>query len=354
MRRMRYINDIYLAPLGERWSNARVLACFEPIIERLPMDEAELAKLRDFVRFQLVGERWRSFYADPRSYGDFASRASAFESAADAAIGELATQIAQAAQAAGITFDAVISTTGSGNLMPGLGYRMAQRLGGLARTDCMILDLGNVGCTGGMKALNLARTLDPSLRNILIVAVELSSSLANLSTSSHAAWQANCTFGDGAAAMWVSSESACGSMALALEDIRYRQWSGTGLDLIRLGYQDYYTFQLRDVKTFDQDVRQFVVETLEESEAGWKDEPRWAIHPAGIVLLVRISRKLGIPSEAIQPSVAHYRENSNMSSVSILHILRVVAEGTPLDSSVNLLTMGAGFNVIYGRVRRVR
>jgi alkylresorcinol/alkylpyrone synthase len=351
---MRYINDMYLAPLGERWSNARLLACFESSIERLPMDEAELGRLRDFVRFQLVGERWRSYGTDFESLGDFASRASAFESAADAALSELARQITPSAEAAGITFDAVISTTATGNLMPGLGYRMAQRLGGLARMDCMILDLGNVGCTGGVKALHLARSLDPSLRNILIVAVELPSTLANLSAASHAAWQGNCTFGDGAAAMWVSSEPACGSMALALEDIRYRQWSNKGLDLIRWGYQDYYSFHLRDVKTFDQDVRQFVVEALEEAEAGWRDEPRWAIHPAGIVLLVRISRKLGIPSEAIQPSVAHYRENSNMSSVSILHILRGVADGTPLNSSVNLLTMGAGFNVIYGRVRRVR
>ena len=40
----------------------------------------------------------------------------------------------------------------------------------------------------------------------------------------------------------------------------------------------------------------------------------------GIVLLVRISRKLGIPSEAIQPSVAHYRENSNMSTPILARI----------------------------------
>jgi predicted naringenin-chalcone synthase len=351
---MRYINDIYLAPQVERWSNARLLEFFEPIIGQLPMDAAELGKLRDFVRFQLVGERWRSFRTDLGTLGDFSSRASAFESAADSALSELAQQVAPAAQSAGITFDAVISTTATGNLMPGLSYRMAQRLGGLARTDCMMIDLGNVGCTGAVKALHLARTLDPSVRHVLIVALEVPSTLANFTSTSHDAWQGNCTFGDGGAAMWVSSDPDCGSMALALEDIRYRQWSGTGLDLIRWGYHDYYSFHLRNAKTFDQDVRQFVVDALQESEAGWKDEPRWAIHPAGIVLLVRISRKLGIPSEAIQPSVAHYRENSNMSSASILHILREVAGGTPVGSSVNLLTMGAGFNVIYGRVRRAR
>ena len=65
-------------------------------------------------------------------------------------------------------------------------------------------------------------------------------------------------------------------------------------------------------------------------------------------------RKLGIPGDAIQPSISHYREHSNMSSASIVHILDDVAAGTPVGSAINLLTMGAGFNVIYGRVRRVR
>ncbi len=69
---------------------------------------------------------------------------------------------------------------------------------------------------------------------------------------------------------------------------------------------------------------------------------------------MRLARKLGIPSEAIQPSVAHYREHSNMSSVSVLYLLEELARQTPVGSAINLLTMGAGFNVVYGRVRRVR
>ena len=96
-----------------------------------------------------------------------------------------------------------------------------------------------------------------------------------------------------------------------------------------------------------------VVEALAATEADWKEEPRWAIHPAGITLLVRISRKLGIPGAAIQPSIDHYREHSNMSSASIVHILNEVAAETPVGAAINLLTMGAGFNVLYGRVRRV-
>jgi predicted naringenin-chalcone synthase len=258
------------------------------------------------------------------------------------------------AETAGITFDAVLTTTATGNMMPGLSYRAAQRLGGRVRPDSLMVDLGNVGCTGSSKLLNLARSLDDSLKNILIVAVEVPSTLVDVSASHFDLWQGNCTFGDGAAALWVSNDPDQGPGALALEDVQYRQRADAGLNLIRWEYRDYYTFALADQTTFDRDVREFVTHALSETEAGWKDEPRWAIHPAGILLLMKISRKLGIPGEAIQPSVRHYREYSNMSSAGVMHILKEQAEETPIGGAINLLTMGAGFNVIYGRVRRVR
>jgi predicted naringenin-chalcone synthase len=184
--------------------------------------------------------------------------------------------------------------------------------------------------------------------------VELPSTTSDLRATRADIWQGSCTFGDGAAAVWVSSTPERGPTAYAVEDLRYKQWAQSGLDLIRWEYNDYYNFSLRDEKTFEKDVRQYVVEALEETAAGWKEEPRWAIHPAGITLLVRLSRKLGIASESIQPSVKHYRKHSNMSSASLMHILAGLMPETPEGSAINLLTMGAGFNVIYGRLRRER
>lgn len=352
---MRYINEMFAPKLGERWDNQRLLATFEPIIDELPMDDEARDKLRAFVRFQLVGERSRyTLISHWRDLDDFRSRASEFDRCANLAIDALAEQIAPKAEAAGVTFDALITTTATGNLMPGLSYRLAHRMGDYLRTDTMMIDLANVGCTGSSKALNLVRSLDASVKNILVVAVEIPATLVDVQGTALDLWQGNCTFGDGAAALWITSDPERGSMALALEDLHYRQRADVGLDLIRWGYRNYYTFALADEKTFEKDVRQHVIDALSETEAGWKDEPRWAIHPAGIALLVRISRKLGIPSESIQSSVAHYREHSNMSSVSVLQVLKQVAEDTPVGSAINLLTMGAGFNVVYGRVRRAR
>lgn len=353
---MRCINQIFTPQLGQEWTNERLLATFEEIVAELPMESEEQRRhLRDFLRFQLVGERSRrTVLPDWRDMKDFRSRADAFRTGVEEALDALAAEITPAIAGSGVQFDAVITTTSSGSLMPGISYRLARRLPDAVRTDTLMLDLAHVGCTGSIKALNLANSLDAGFKNILVVAVEIPATIANVATTELDTWQGNCTFGDGAGALWISDDPSQGDTALTLESINFRQQSTEGIDLIRWKHQEYYSFALEDPKTFDRDVRQYVVDTLSEAEAGWKDEPRWAIHPAGIALLVRISRKLGIPSESIQPSVAHYRSNSNMSSASIVHILKQVAEDAPVDAAVNLLTMGAGFNVIYGRVRKTR
>lgn len=350
---MRFINQIFTAPLGECWSNERLLHVYEEAIAALPSEEHEA--VHNFVRFQLVGERSRrSVVANPIELSNFQGRATAYEEGADGALTELATLIEPVASAAGITFDAIITTTSTGNVMPGLSYRLAGRLGSLARPDSLMIDLANVGCTGSSKALNLARLLDETFNHILVVAVELPSTLINVHTSDLDIWQGNCTFGDGAAAVWVSSDVECGDFALSLEEFQYQQFALNGLDLIRWGYGEYYGFRLRDHATFESDVKQAVGDALRQTQKGWEDEPRWAIHPAGIALLMRLSRELKMPKDAIQPSVQEYRANSNMSSVSILYVLKQLANAAHVGSAVNLLTMGAGFNVIYGRVRRVR
>jgi alkylresorcinol/alkylpyrone synthase len=351
----RFINGIFTAPVGTPLTNDRLLAVYEQAVERLPLDDEARRQLRDFVRFQLVGKRSRrTVVPDLIGLDDFGGRAEAFERGAEEALDTLAGRIAAAVGAAGVTFDAVLTTTTTGNLMPGLSYRLARRLGALVPPDCLMLDLGNAGCTGSSKALKLAWSLEPAFRNVLLVAVELPTTLVDMTGVGFDLWQGNCTFGDGAAALWISTDPGLGSTALALEEVRTRQFAPEGLRLIRWAYRDYYTFALADYRTFDNEVRGFVTAALAMTRADWEQEPRWAIHPAGIALLMRLSRKLEIPGPAIEPSVAHYRTHSNMSSVSILYLLEELWQHTPVGAAINVLTMGAGFEVIYARVRRAR
>ena len=166
---------------------------------------------------------------------DFRARAALFEKGAEEALDQLAPQIAAAAGSAGVTFDAVLTTTATGNLMPGLSYRLARRLGALVRPDSMMLDLANVGCTGSSKALKLASSLQPDIRNILLLAVELPTTLQDMTGAGFDLWQGNCTFGDGAAALWISGTADQGPMALALEDLRQPAFRRQGSEPDPLG-----------------------------------------------------------------------------------------------------------------------
>jgi predicted naringenin-chalcone synthase len=350
----RFINAIFTVPLGRVVDNATLLSAYEARIERLGLERAADEALRRMVRFWLVGDRTRHmFVPDVDSVSDFESRARLFEAGAGVAVEALGSQVERMAEAGRITFDAVLTTTSTGNLMPGLSYRLARRLGGLVRRDSLLVDLGNVGCTGSAKALALARALDAAYRHVLVVAVELPTTLLETRTARPDVWQGNCTFGDGAVAMVVSAAPDLGDMGLALEDLRYHQQADSGFDLIHWAYGRYYTFALADEKRFDREVAQCVIDAIgADPSAAGEGEQRWAVHPAGVLLLLRLRKKLGVTVEALAPSVQHYRRYSNMSSASLPFVLADVAAGTPRGATINLLTMGAGFNVMHGRVRR--
>lgn len=351
---MRYINAIYTTHQGDLLSNDYLLPHFLDAVEATKASPEQRQELIESVRYFLVGQRERYVVPGMLHLDSFAKRAAAFEAGAEQSLEALAQQIALATASTEVSFDVILTTTSTGSLMPGLSYRLAARLGERVRSDTMMVDLAHVGCTGSMKALKLVGRLDATAANCLVVSVELPSTLIQLSSTDVDVWQGNCTFGDGAAAVWLSDRPSHGDRALVVDELRYVQHARTGLDLIRWGYDDYYSFRLANEQTFNRDVREYLLESLQGIDAGALRSLRWAIHPAGIALLLRLSRKLGLPKMALDASVSHYKRFSNASSASILHILRDQADNASDGDIINLLTMGAGFNVIYGQVHRER
>lgn len=351
---MRYINSIFTATPKHIWSNRELLAPFQQAVEKLAMDAAEKETLLGAVSYFLLGDRSRYTIPDWLDFTSFAQRANAFEVVAEQLLDELATQILAKIDGSNVVFDALITNTSTGNLMPGLSYRIAVKLGKAIRRDSMMLDLGNVGCTGGIKAVNLANHLDDTIRHILVVSVEIPSTLINLQAKQEDVWRGNCTFGDGCAALWVSSDPAHGDTALAIEQIHFVQQAAEGKDLIHWKYDNYYTFSGADEKHFNREVRNYITAALADTESSWQGNQHWAIHPAGIAVLMRMARKLGLSRESMRPTVDHYQQYSNMSSAGIMHIIQTLHSQIQIDETINLITMGAGFNVIYGCLKKLR
>jgi len=209
----------------------------------------------------------------------------------------------------------------------------------------LLLDVANAGCTGSSRALQIGANLGTDIRDILIVVVEPTSTMADPRSVERSNWQGVCTFGDGAAGVWLSSEPGHG--AARLEKIV--SWHGNEPDLIQWEKgSNYYRFGLTDPEGFESSVRREILEAT--TQIGWdkKIGALCGIHPAGIMLLLSLAKKLELDRATLEPSIRHFRAFSNMSSASILHILHELLNTAHSDQEVRWLTMGTGFHVVYG------
>lgn len=347
---MRYIHDIFTPTVGVTVANPELKEHYLSVVEAAELEEATREKLRESIAYFLMGDRRRQSVDSWAELDTFASRASAFEAAVNGAVAQIAANIIEKTDGR-IQLDAILSTTSTGSLMPSISYRVASQLGSLVRPDTMMIDLAHVGCTGGIKLLNIVKNLEPSVKHCLLVSLEFPTTLINMLSQDVDVWQGNCTFGDGGAALWISNDPEFGD-ELQVDEVMFRQHSQRGLDLIRWGYSDYYCFRLADESTFNRDVREFVADSLREVDKRFLESPQWAVHPAGLALLMRISRRIGLNKRAMADSAEHYNRFSNMSSAGVLHVLRDVAAKAESGSDINICTMGAGFNVIYSRIKK--
>ena len=346
----RYIRAIYAPLVGVALSNQEMFEAIASRFEKLEADDSEKQALLDFVRLLLIGHRTRYNQSGDRFMWleTFAEHASAFAHAVSASISAIAEEIESAPPAR--PFDAIFGICSEGLVLPGIAERAARRLGSLVGRTASQMDLGNGGCTASVRAMQLVNNLSPEIRNVLILAMEPTSTLIDPKSAGRSNWQGICTFGDGAAGVWISDEPGAG--ALVLEKLS--SWRGDATELIRWDWgTDYYRFGIADLEQFEATVRSEVLKAMTELQVGRDPEAAWAIHPAGIMLLLSLAKKLGLARTALEPSINHFRSCSNMSSVSILHILKNVIGCARSGQPVRWLSMGAGFHVACGGGFRV-
>jgi alkylresorcinol/alkylpyrone synthase len=344
-----YIRSVYTPVVGEQWDNQEVFARISTHLRgKVDRPQAETEHLLSLIRVFLIGSRTR-YVQCPHFLGlsSFKDHAGAFAAAVSESISALGKEVRSAGSE---PFDAVIGVSSVGQLLPGIADRLATSLGSQVKKDALLLDLSNGGCTASSRALQLASTLDGRLRNVLVAVVEPTSTLADPLSLDRPNWQGICTFGDGAAGIWLSTDPAG-----ALAELGSIHSSHRGeVDLIRWDYSSsYYRFSVSDFEGFERKIRAGILGALSEIE--WSDtkDSLWAVHPAGMMLLLSVAKRIGLDRSRLEPSIRHFRTFSNMSSASILHILRDLLDQAQPGQSVRWLSMGAGFHVIYGSCTRL-
>jgi alkylresorcinol/alkylpyrone synthase len=334
----RYIRAIYAPLVGTRFSNQDLLSLIAERFQTLEADDSEKQSLYDFVRLLLIGNRARYVQAHRYLWLDsFVAHAEAFASSIQESINAK-------------PFDAVFGVSSEGLLLPGMAERASLRLSSLIGRTATQMDLCNGGCTASMRTVQLVNNLGPEFRNVLILVMEPTSTLIDPNSTVRANWQGICTFGDGAAGIWISDEPGEGALELG----KMSSWRGDATELIRWDCgTDYYRFGIAELEQFEAQVRSQVLEAMSVLQVEKVPDAAWAIHPAGIMLLLSLAKKLGLKRSALEPSLDHFKMCSNMSSASILHILENLIRCAEPGQAVRWLSMGAGFHVACGGGVRV-
>ncbi|ORV38548.1 type III polyketide synthase [Mycobacterium conspicuum] len=246
--------------------------------------------------------------------------------------------------------DIIFSTTVTGLAVPTLEARLAARVG--LRPDVKRIPLFGLGCVAG--AAGTARMHD-YLRGYpdqvaALIAVELCSLTIQRKDTSMANLVATSLFGDGAAAVIAKggarsggSSRATGPRVLAT---RSRIYPDTEEVMgWRIGSEGFRIVLSVDVATVTEkyvgeDVRGF----LEDHGLTPEDVSTWVCHPGGPRVIEAVEHALDLPDSALDHTRNSLRSNGNLSSVSVLDVLRANMADPPAPGSIGLMiAMGPAF-----------
>jgi alkylresorcinol/alkylpyrone synthase len=205
-----------------------------------------------------------------------------------------------------------------------------------------------LGCVAG--AAGLARLHDYLEARPQGVAVLLSVELCSLTLQRDDASAANVVagslFGDGAAAVVAvgRDRAASGPEVVATRSRLYPDTEHLlGWDVGDGGFRIVLGSDLPDLvgRHLGPEVRDF----LADHDLKPRDVAGWVCHPGGPKVLEAVRETLDLPARALEATWRSLAEVGNLSSASVLHILRdVLAGDRPLPGSPGvLMAMGPGF-----------
>jgi alkylresorcinol/alkylpyrone synthase len=244
--------------------------------------------------------------------------------------------------------DVIMSTTVTGIAVPSLDARIAARLG--LRPDVKRIPLMGLGCVAG--AAGVARLHDHLLgwpdQIGVLVSVELCSLTVQRGDPSAANMVATGLFGDGAAAVVLTgrdrAETRSGPRVIATRSHLYPNTErAMGWDVGATGLKVVLGVEVPELveKHLGDDVRGL----LADHGLCVEDVAVWVSHPGGPKVIEAIESELGLLDGQLDVTWRSLQEVGNLSSASVLHVLRdTLAERDPTPGSWGLLmAMGPGF-----------
>lgn len=244
--------------------------------------------------------------------------------------------------------DVIYTTTVTGLAVPTLDARIAGLIG--LRPDVRRVPMFGLGCVAG--AAGVAR-LNDYLRGApdgvaVLLAVELCS-LVPKRNPSMATVVGSSLFGDGAAAVVAVGDrraTECGASGPEVLDSVSHLYPDSqrtmGWDVDSTGFRLVLSPDVP--KVVEQYLGDDVTKFLAAHDLTIADIGTWVSHPGGPKVIEAITATLGLPEDALELTWRSLSEVGNLSSASVLHVLRDTMAKRPEPGTPGLLmAMGPGF-----------
>jgi len=267
----------------------------------------------------------------------------------------LATQAASdALAAAGLPpadVGGLIVNTCTGYLCPGLSSYLAQALA--LEPSIKTMDLVGMGCGAAIPNIWSGAGMlvlgdgNGGGKPIVCVSVEVCSATIFMGADPGLI-VSNCLFGDGAAAVVLDRGSHNGGGLARLvdfesgmfpqhrEELRYRNQEGRLRNVLSKRVPVIGARAIREVTQ-----RLLTRHGLTAESIDW-----WVVHPGGTAVLEQVAKELGVTHDSLQASYEILHEYGNMSSPSVLFVLKRILDrsGPSRGQKGLMLSFGAGFS----------
>ena len=250
--------------------------------------------------------------------------------------------------------DAVVVSTCTGYICPGLSGHVIERLG--LRADVQAFDLVGQGCAAALPNLQLGRALlkSGSCDNVLSICVEVSSAAMYLDDDPGVLISA-CLFGDGAGAAVLSRHAAPSGRRI--------EWTDSA-SLINPAERKALMFEQKDgmlrniltraVPALAADYAHRVLNTvLDRADLGSADVSAWIMHAGGRDVLQALAREFDLDAQVFRYSAAMLREYGNLSSAFVYFVLDAALADDAPGGWWWLSSFGAGFSC-HGALLKVQ
>lgn len=249
--------------------------------------------------------------------------------------------------------DALVISTCTGYLCPGLSSYVAERLG--LRRDALLLDLVGQGCGAALPNWRTSESLlaGGRARHVLSICVEVCSAAFYMDEDPGVLISA-CLFGDGAAATVLSHQPPadrrrveCTSFASrhSPEDRESLRFEHRGGMLRNLLSREVPAIAGREVRALLQDM-------LLQSGVRQDEIRQYILHAGGREVLSALRRDLDLEESQLSLSAGMLREIGNVSSPFVLFVLARALAGSPPGGWWWMSSFGAGFSA-HGALLKV-